>query len=798
MKHLSLRIALFCLALPLAAICQNAKTANKLYDQMGYKLAIPEYEKMEELSLEELARVANSYRLNGDSEHAMIWYSQVVQLSEEPEYFLYYAQALQSNGYLKEAKDNYLMYHQLMGGETNDQRGMLLANAIDRISEFEHKGVEVKNEDILNSSRLDFSPAYTKNGIVFVSSRGNGNKHSIFKDKWIDDNFMDLFFAEKKENGELGEPTPFSHELLTKFHEGPVVFSKNDNRIYFTRNQFNKGKRKNSSDGVMKQNIYVSHKEGNDWTEVVELPFNTDEFEEVHPAISPDGHTMFFASDRAGGFGQMDLYMVTRRGVEWGTPVNLGPEVNTPGNELFPFVHDDGTLYFASNGWGGLGGLDIFSTYMVNDSVWLEAHNIGAPFNSPKDDFGLIMNTSNTEGYFTSSRDDGQGMDDIYSFKIGRPIALKTKVLSKICVYHEKTDERLKGAKVKVSEIRDNGEEVVLNDDLIMRLVETENQNEYILKLKQDINEYGERVTPTYRTDENGEISVELKPERKYRFTAEKEGFVLAERTVETGDSELFDFCIPMGVSNCLVLNGQTRNGKFTDKMVAGASVTMISLCTGEEVVVRSNKYGEFQYPCLECGCEYILKGEKTNFKSGVADVSTVDEDCSNGGVIGTEILLTPADRDELVFAGQKISVGESVELKNIFYDFDKYYIRTDARPDLNNVVNLMKEYPNLIIELGSHTDARGSKEYNENLSQNRANAAVEYIVQRGIDNRRIVARGYGESQPRNQCHDGAECTEADHQYNRRTEIKILSNNGDDLKVKYIDNLPTYIDEAGY
>lgn len=779
--------------LPFFASGQKAK-ADKLYKELGYKLAIPEYEKLEDMSLEEMIKVANSYRLNHQTEDAQLWYSHVVEQTDEPIYHLYLAQALQSNGYLKEAKQYYLEYHRMLGGEATDKRGELLAEAIDRIAEFKHSGVQVENETGINSENLDFSPAYFQDGIVFVSSRGTGGR----KDKWMDENFMDMFFAEKNKDGSLGEPKPFSNELTTKFHEGPVVFAQNDHKIFFTRNQFVKGKRKNSKEGIMKQDIFMATKTGKKWSEAVSLPFNTVENEEVHPAISPDGRTLYFSSDRPGGYGHMDLYKVEFKGGHWGSPVNLGADVNTPGNDLFPFVHDDGTLYFASDGWGGLGGLDIFSTYQFNDTTWMRAQNIGAPFNSPKDDFGLILNTSGTEGYFASAREGGSGEDDIYSFKKGAPMADKQKkIRSTICVFDGEDNARLMGAKVTVKEVLEDGEVVTLDDDFVMRLVQTETENEYILKLKKDLVNYKDQSQPTYTTDENGEFTMELKEGRSYRFVAEKDGYEVAEEQLKVADlGSENNFCIPLDSKNCLMLDGITSNEKYRDKAVPGTTVTMINLCTGDELTVRSDENGEFSFPCLECGCEFIFKGEKSNFKSGAAELSTIGKDCKSGEVLAVNLLLAPVDKRELLFASNELRAGAVVELQNIFYDFDKYYIRDDARPDLDKVVELMKEYPTIVVELGSHTDSRGSKEYNQQLSQKRAEAAVDYIISRGIDSRRIIARGYGENQLRNHCADGVKCTETEHQFNRRTEVKIISNDEPGLEVKYIDNKPMRIDKA--
>ena len=182
---------------------------------------------------------------------------------------------------------------------------------------------------------------------------------------------MGLFYAKRNDNDDLHKAEEFSLDLNTKFHEGPVCFSKNGERIYFTRNHFNKNKRVDNKDGIMRLQIYTASKEGNDWGEPYELPFNTKEFEEAHPAISPDGKFLYFASDRTGGKGGMDLYVSEFKDGKWGDPKNLGDQINTPGNEVFPFVHDDGTMYFASNGWGGLGGLDIFSTTVDDEGTCL-------------------------------------------------------------------------------------------------------------------------------------------------------------------------------------------------------------------------------------------------------------------------------------------------------------------------------------------------------------------------------------------------------------------------------------------
>lgn len=821
MKKLQILIAfIFCLSS--TGLMSQSESAKKLYKQYGFKQAIPKYENMSKLEPEELANIANSYRLVGDTENAEIWYSQVVDQSVDPQHLLFYAQALQSNGKLEQAKEYYLRYDELIGEGADDRRGELLAHAIDRVRDFKNVGIQVTNVKELNTEALDFSPTYFNDGVIFVSSRGVSKVDK--KDKWIDDNFMALFQSKKKDDGSLEDPEVFSLDLTTKFHEGPVTFSKSGHRIYFTRNHYNNGKRTNTKKGVMKQQIYSAAKRDDGWSDPTELDFNTKENEEVHPALSPDGEWLYFSSDRPGGFGGMDLYVVEKKGAFWGTPQNLGEQINTAGNEVFPFIHDDGTLYFASNGWGGIGGLDIFSSKKLGEE-WTTAENLGTPFNSPKDDFGFIMNELATEGYFTSARDGGNGQDDIYSFQKGGKslVSNKKKNTIRICTFKSEDDARIAGTSVTVHEVDESGNVSGLDDDFVMKLEETGVENEFILKLKKELDQYDGLTTPTYTTNDRGEFLMEIKPGTTYQFEATKNGYTVATETITFSKTDT-EFCIPMSVSNCLTLAGRTVNEKYLDKAIPGAQVTLINLCSGNETTVRSDNDGNFNFPCLECDCDFVLKGTKTNFAPGVSQTTTLGEDCSSGGTLKTTILLAPADINDILFVnnkggdsndpgykfengkvvinkgpnarGKELKVGDVLELKNIYYDFDQYYIRNDAQDDLNQVVQLMQAYPTLIIELGSHTDSRASFSYNKTLAENRAKAAVDYIVKHGIPAHRIVAKGYGETQLRNKCRNGVKCSEEEHQNNRRTEVKILENHEENLRVEYINNAPETIDEA--
>lgn len=824
----------------------EVKMAEKLYNDYGYKASLEHFQSASALETDDLIKIANSYRLNHDTENAELWYSQVVEQSENPLYQLYYAQALHSNRNYKEAKKYYLAYDASLGAEGNaDRRGQLLAEAVDQIHEFKHTSTQIQNEDLVNTDKLDFSPTFYKEGVVFVSTRRAHSDKSKGLDSWIDDNFMSLFYAQTQSDKiSLESVEEFSHDINTKFHEGPVTFSKDGKRIFFTRNNYNKGKRKNDDKGVMKLKIYTSTFHDDAWGDAQEMNWSTDQYEECHPTLSADARTLYFSSDRKGGYGGMDLYKSEFKGGQWSNPINLGESINTAGNEVFPFIHDDGTLYFASNGWGGLGGLDIFKSAIAIEQEWHKAENIGTPFNSNKDDFGFILNVPRTKGYLTSAREGGAGQDDIYSFLLPADgFSKKSKI--KVCAFRANDNLRLENVEVTVTEqlIPQNGK-MTKNEEgeFVFKVSPTAVKDEYnfSLKLKQQNNtQEGLSKPRSFTTNKDGQFVMNAQANRLYNFVAKKDGFVLAEESYSTNGKYDFsdtEFCIPIpleavpnpekvNTSNCLVLEGSVVNKKYGNK-IPKANVTMVDLCTGEEYVVDTDKDGNFSFPCIPCGCEFALKGEKKNFNFGTDNVSSMKMPCDKAGIVTAEIPMVPnlsgnpkmaapsptpmaANPPNPPVNNAKTSpiytrpnttttynVGAVIELKNIYYDFLKFNIRNDAEPDLIKVVKLMKKFPSMHVELGSHTDSRGTDKFNNYLSRKRANAARDYIVKKGISGNRITAVGYGEKQLRNHCENFQECSEDDHQYNRRTEIKITKLDKSGLDVRYIDNAPEKIDRA--
>ena len=286
----------------------------------------------------------------------------------------------------------------------------------------------ITNETEINSIFQEYSPAFYQNGLVFIASNP-----SVNTDKKEDDNTgkatTSLFFAARNDNGSLQKPLTFAEELSTKFYDGPLSFSKDGNTIYFTRTNLRRGKPIKAKDGLVKLKIYTATKKDNKWVNIFELPFNNSEYDCAHPSVSNDGRRLYFSSNRPGGFGGMDLYVSTLINGKWSDPVNLGPKVNTDKNEIFPFIHADGKVYFASNGHKGIGNLDIFCT-MKTDTGWLKPHNLPEPINSRSDDFGLIVSGDKKSGFFSSNRASGKGDDDIFTFSAQDGIDFQNTVVN--------------------------------------------------------------------------------------------------------------------------------------------------------------------------------------------------------------------------------------------------------------------------------------------------------------------------------------------------------------------------------
>jgi outer membrane protein OmpA-like peptidoglycan-associated protein len=626
------------------------------------------------------------------------------------------------------------------------------------------RNVKITNEFTINTNQLEYSPAFYEDGVVFISTKDAGGQYSAF-DERIGTNTMSIFIGRRDDLGKLKTPEPFAKELLSYLHEGPVTFDRTNETIYFTQNNVKKGKVITGRDGISKLKIYAATKINGIWSDIKELPFNGNEFNTCHPTINADGNKMYFSSDRPGGKGGMDIWVSFKNGDAWTKPINLGSDVNTSKNELFPFVHADGTVFYASNGLGGLGGLDIFYTALVNKK-WLKANALNAPFNSTGDDLGVIIDSEKKNGYFSSNRGGGAGGDDIYAFningitgdgffdrktKFNTPSATNTEefVLS---VRDSLTRKSLKGALLAYIDIEElKASNPILNKDGSLSVVTIGNNADFILRT------YSNNKGTPIETNDDGMLKLTLHP-GKYLLKIAKEGYVPRQLIADLSKNNTLLIRMEK-MENKVALRGTAMN-KAYNTPIPGAEIRIKDEASKEILYVTTDEKGNY-----EC-----FVNPNRNYSYTVTKNDKVSPEKlfnTNNGAAPKLDLHVPDLPVPLI-------EGAVIRLANIYYNFNDATLRPDARQDLDALVQLLKTYPEMDIEIGSHTDSRGDSIYNANLSQRRAESVVLYLQAKGVPTKQLTAKGYGESALRNNCKDGTTCTEPEHQVNRRVEFKIL------------------------
>ena len=653
---------------------------------------------------------------------------------------------------------------------------------------FIYPSVKVTNEEKINSPLLEFSPSFFEDGILFVSTMSPGKKYQGY-DKKIKKPTMSIFLAKRNDiTSVLERPVPFALELTTNMHEGPLTFDRNAEKVYYTRNNLKKRRKKSS-----KLKIYESIKsEDGNWSTPKELPFNLDDFDTAHPTISADGNTLIFSSNRPGGMGGMDLYQTTLKDGIWTTPVNMGKLINTEKNDIFPFLQADNTLFFSSDGHLGEGGLDIFYTVMDTDQNYVSPVNLGAPFNSPKDDLGFILDRDKKNGYFSSNRDGGHGEDDIYGFNI------LDGDIDEYFYFNHRVPDVTEAITFNVREIESN--ETVdqmnisflpLNSPLldstmlgrngagkIVIIPQTGTKNNLAL-LQDAISAQGR----SGRTNEQGYLSMDL-PKGYYAVISHKENYLDKILVVSTNEKSVS--LAPKFSIGCTPVLGKVVNNR-SQTGVPNVFVKLVDEQNNVVSTATTDESGTFD-ACAKCGQIYRFIVEVNDQEIAHADLDTKNTSCESANSYNIIVPLSEAS--------VALEEGSIIELKNLYFNFNDAAIRPNARKDLDELVATLNAHPDMEIEIASYTDAVGSKDYNLGISQKRAEKVVEYLISKGINSDRLLAIGYGESGIRNRCVDGVHCSDKEHQFNRRIEIKVTKSSIP-VKVTYLDDAPaTYEDTA--
>ncbi len=693
MKRVPLFLCLF--LIPLFTSAQGKMhQADQAFDVQQYYLALQIYKSayaQNQKSKNEVPRnyfqQAECYRMISQWNNAEAYYQKAIKAKySDDRVWLYAAQMRQMNGEYLLAIDDFNKYKLLVPSAPAADVGIkACSQALDWLKEPNRWHVE--NEVQLNSKANDFCPAFSNrkhNALIFSSKRDGQTGSKI--DPISGGQYSDLFEAMIGQNGKWSTPATIQGNVNMPFaNDGASCITKNGNHIFFTKCDQEKKK-------YVTCKIFYAQKQGNNWgvPEMIDFGLDAatlDSFNFRHPAVSVNEEVMVFSSDMSGTTGNehSDLWISTfdKKTKTWGKPVNMGKQINTTEREAFPYIAEDGSLYFSSDGLGGMGGLDIYHAAKTSETKWQwgTPENMKSPINSPADDFGIVFDGKQKKGYLTSNRQGTKGADDIWRFyyEIYYPPLL-------IDVHDCRNNVGVKNALV----------ELVGNDGSTVRSF----------------------------SDENGQCNFKLKENVNYIIN------VLGD-SARSKNAQSY-FSLPENEKGRLTTVGLTENKSF-------------------------------------------------NY----------------------DFCLPPIVPDEIKFPA-------------VLYDVDKATLRPESKDSLNYLYQILIDNPNLVIELGAHTDCRGSAEHNRDLSQRRAQACVDYLVnEKGISKDRLVAKGYGEDRPL-KLSDGTVLTEkyinskkskkdqeALHQLNRRTVFHVVRTNYVDPKsptrglIAPVTVKKGYFDESG-
>ena len=661
-KNLLYTFLLFNFFLNANAQSLSVRQADKKYNNYAYADAIKFYENaIKEGSTEEnvFQKLGNSYYFTGDLKQALKCYQELfaINRNQEAEYLYRYSQCLKSAGNYTKSDEILDIFSEKV---PLDKRGILFKKNRNYLDDIKANSGRYEIADAgINSKDSDYGSALIDNKLIFTSARDTGG---IIKKnfKWTNKSISALYSVDLMPDGSISNPVFFHKKgLKTRFNESTPVFTKDGKTMYFTKNNSIKGKRGQSENKVTLLKLYKAILINDEWSNVQELPFNSDQYSVAHPALSFDEKILYFASDMPGTLGLSDLFKVSiNNDGTYGKPENLGADINTEGRETFPFISNDNEIYFASDGRPGLGGLDVFVAKINNDGSFEEVQNLGEPINSKQDDFAFIINSKNRNGFFSSNRENSLGLDDVYRF----------------------------------TEIR----KLVCEQDLMGTVTDAE------------INQTLSNVTLSLFNE-------------AYQFVAE----------------------------------------------------------------VVSDQNGNYIFPNVKCGKKYFIKTSKTDYEIKEVPIALKRINGKTTLAIAIQKKFTPLVAKQVVVKTNKVnpviikSIKVGTDLAKLlhipmnFFDLGKATIKKSSEPQLQKIVDILNQYPTLKLDIRSHTDSRQSAENNMVLSEKRAQSTKNWLIQKGIDGNRLVAKGYGETKLVNRCADGVKCTEQEHQQNRRSEFII-------------------------
>jgi outer membrane protein OmpA-like peptidoglycan-associated protein/tetratricopeptide (TPR) repeat protein len=707
------------------------KLANEDYSTFNFSKAIARFQKVDPKNIEIWRKLAYSNEVLGKYKDAEFCWKKVAESGYASGEDMYqYAQSLKYSKKYNESQEWLKKANEKLDKDTRVQRNLNLEQG-DYTELQKDKGNASVKHLSMNSEDQDFGPTIMGEQVVFASTRAIESPISRIWN-WNGLPFLELYAADVLPNHDLGNIHPFQKRMKGKYHEGPASFNKNLDFVMFTRNNYG-GRDKTGARGLQ---LYSSTKdEKGKWSKPAGINLNSSDYSVGHPSLTSDGKIMYFVSEMPGGIGGTDIYKsVLAANGTWSKPENLGKAINTEGNEMFPFYHESGLLYFASDGHQGLGGLDNFVAKLGEDGSVQDIINLGFPVNSSFDDFSIVFKSDMKSGYFASNRNGGSGNDDIYAVNVlkmwefEKPITLIVK---------------------------DSKGNLIGKQDIALNLGES---------------------TMMVTTSDDGKVTVDALTWKNVVALAERKTFFNSE--VKFAANEMKKGDVVEIVMNPLpifdVVGCVTDNSN--NQPLSNVAIEWVNKKTGEVKKFTTNDKGEFN--------ELLTKNVWTDtisYKVILSKNGYLSKVVSYDHILVEDGKVSVNKEANLAMEPLKVGadLGKLVQVNPIYFDLGKYEIRPDAAVELDKIVDLMNANPTMVIELGSHTDCRSSKAFNLKLSDNRAKASAEYIKKRITDPKRIYGKGYGESKLVNQCEcEGKKlsmvCSEEEHQANRRTEFKLI------------------------
>lgn len=800
---------------------------DKAFDKFDYDQAMYFYETVYESSPSDPAvtrRIANTYRRLGQLNMSAEWYRKTLELDpSNANDMLYYAEALKSMQEYDEAIFWYENYQKLV---PNDLRAQ------------SHLRDKLYYQDLFaDTLRYDMKRQHINNAMPIINASWFQNEKILVSAVNFDNTkigeeqpYLDVYSCDLTADNELANPQKLSNKVNSKYHDGPAFYSFALNTLFITRTNMKGGKPVRDKNGNVNLKIYESKYENGQWTPAQEWRYNNNDYSTGHVTVTKDGQTMYFVSTKPGGFGGSDIYVCYRSGEGWSEPENLGPTINTEGNEMFPSISDDGVLYFTSDGHAGLGGLDIFMSEF-KEGKWQLPRNMGAPINSHHDDFALIYDKETDLGFFCSNRS-GMGDDDIFSYK------------------HRFVEQLMVAGTLKagVKNVSLAGEQIAIKNlttglTTYQRLSETE-RFEFSAMAGEKVavymmnGEYFDESTPALIYEVPGNIhdpyinigsnmvALTKMPNHSGKLTrVEGEGLAVAKTFIEneTTTASTDSKAVTSGNKNSATSQATAKaaessiapadetTAKYNSKiaeadalLAAGQLDEARKAYTSASAMMPANKYAQNQIAVIDQRLEEErLTIDRAKYAALIKEADELSAQGKHDDAIAAyksalNILLEEKYPKERIAAIEKAQREEryaqnsgmasrsefdyipayidlnALEIDNVHFDYNKALIRKEDIPTLDRIAQLMKDNPNTRLLIRAHSDSRGSKAYNESLSMSRAMAVQGYLMQKGFKRDRFKAEWYGEQRSLNGCDDGVPCEEEEYGINRRCEFKLI------------------------